>query len=134
MLDEAERKTNYAYQRVAIGGFVDYAEWMPTPRQRRRIKHKANRHLGDKLRSSRQRKLMKLQESLITPGKAKMVLQKLQERRATPDPQPSTAPGDESVREEQGKSLCLTCEPKAPDWACRTKSGKKTKDHAGRVR
>lgn len=40
------------------------------------------------------------------------------------------------IDEVVGKSLCPQewCDPSDRDMACRTKSGKKTKDHAGRVR
>lgn len=154
MLDSGQREQNYIHQRCheLIGCRPEL-----TARQRRRINHKANKASGDAPRSRRQRFIRKLQAKLQPkPVGAKEALQRLQERRADRDPQSDTAQEiarrqrlrerverhETSLTEAQaeildevaGKSLCATCEPSAPDWACRTTSGKKTKDHVGRVR
>lgn len=157
MLNSAQREENYIHQRCYKPGGACRPE--VTARQRRRINHKANKASGDAPRSRRQRLIRSLQMKLQPkPVEAKTALQRLQERRANRDPQSGMAQEiarrqrlrerveqhETSLTEAQaeifdeviGKSLCPQewCEPSDRDSACRTKNGKKTKDHAGRVR
>jgi hypothetical protein len=172
MLNEVQREKNYAYQKVAIGGFdTALHDWEPTPAQARRIRKKENKAKGDAPRSRRQRWLNKLRTAIeerrtieaqaesypdeyivvadqdgnpLPEAQTEVTTETVGERRAARDPQSDTAREIErrrNLRERVGshetpenKPLCPKCEPVAPDWSCRTKSGKKTRDHAGRVR
>jgi len=58
MLDEVQRRGNYAYQRFD----TSLSNFEPTPRQRRRIKHKQFKMLGNAPRSRKQRYLARLRK------------------------------------------------------------------------
>jgi hypothetical protein len=153
MLNEVQREQNYAYQKVANGGFNKVSsvpeEWQPTPAQARRLRKKANKAKGDHPRSRKARYLAKLRAAIENRRKLNEEIERRRVEREkatlgmTPleGPEDITAGLDNELLEEwseetpAGKSLCSKegCEPQAPDWSCRTASGKKTKDHAGRV-
>lgn len=128
MLNTDQRRQNYAYQEVARGGFdTTMRDGKMTPAQARRIRKKANKQKGDHPRSRRMRKAEQAKQALL--GILERSRKKLQES-------PELAEEILQNANPNGKPLCPKdgCEPQAPDWACRTSSGKKTKDHAGRVR
>ena len=143
MLNEDMRRERYAYQRVANGGFdTALHDFEPTPRQRRRIKHKQLKAIGNAPRSRKQRFLEKLRKAIEEKRKSMTeaqtgVIDKVVESTPYPDEYPVVADKDGNPLDESsvGKPLCSKegCEPQPPNWSCRTASGKKTKDHAGRV-
>jgi hypothetical protein len=158
MLNKEQRRENYAYQPVAIGGFDSAKrDWQPTPAQTRRIRKKANKAKGDAPRSRKQRWLTNLQAAIENRRNLNEEIERRRVEREKVNPLDilstvdDTAgevfpneyiavadkdgnPIDDAEEAPEGKPLCPTCEPVAPDWACRTKSGKKTRDHAGRMR
>jgi hypothetical protein len=131
LLDSGQRERNYLHQRCCepTGG---HCRESLTPAQARRIHKKENKAKGDAPRSRKQRWLNKLRTAIE------------EKRKSLPEDYKSRLKDETNLIEDkglsdysllpEGKPLCPKCEPVAPDWACRTKSGKKTRDHAGRTR
>lgn len=133
MLDSGQRERNYLHQRCCepTGG---HCREDLTPAQSRRIRKKENKAKGDAPRSRKQRWLNHLRVAIEEKRKS---LPEIQPDEVFPDEYIAVADKDGNLLPDEapeGKPLCPKCEPAAPDWACRTKSGRKTKDHAGRVR
>lgn len=145
MLTEHQRQGNYANQRVATGGFctISQAGWEPTPRQRRRIRHKWNKANGGRLDLGRFARITPSIDHLFATGPAFASapgLVEAKERRANRDPQSGTA--QEIARRKATRETveyrhcpvesCLAY----GDWEsnpCITASGNKaSKPHKGR--